>query len=316
MNSILAGFGSFLPQKVLTNNDLSKFLDTSDEWIRQRTGIGRRCIVEDGETTSDLATKAASVALSDAGINAEDVDLIVVGTVTPDFTFPSVANIVQKKLGIKNHCATFDLSAACSGFVYALDVADSYIKLGKAKNALVIGAETFSKILDWKDRSSCILFGDGAGAVVLKAEENSQKGVIATKIFSDGSYSDYLKTSGGVSTTQTSGTIQMMGREVFRCAVELMKSAIEDVLREKGFSLSDIDLLVPHQANLRIISSLANSLDLPMEKVLVTVDEHANTCAASIPLALAKNKSKLEGKNIMLVSMGAGFTWGASFIKM
>lgn len=316
MNSVLVGFGSFLPQKVLTNGDLSKFLDTSDEWIRQRTGITCRCIVEGEETTAVLATKAASEALADADINAENVDLIVVGTVTPDFTFPSVANIVQKNLGIKNHCAALDLSAACSGFVYALDVADSYIKLGKAKTALVIGAETFSKILDWTDRSSCVLFGDGAGAVVLKAEENPENGVIATKIFSDGSYADYLKTSGGVSTTQTSGTIQMMGREVFRCAVELMKSAVEEVLVENGLSLNEIDLLVPHQANLRIISSLASSLSLPMEKVLITVDEHANTCAASIPLALAKNKNKLKGKNIMLVSMGAGFTWGASLIKM
>lgn len=314
MNSVLLGYGSFLPSKIVTNFDLSEYLDTSDEWIKQRTGIEERHVVEE-LSTSDLATKAALNAIENAQIQASDIDLIIVGTVTPDLTFPSVATLVQKNLGIRTGAA-FDVSAACSGFVYALDIADSYIKLGKSKMALVIGADSFSKILDWQDRSSCILFGDGAGAVIIQSQDTDQKGIISTKIFSDGFYVDYLKTNGGVSTTQMAGTVQMKGKEVFRCAVDVMKSAIEDVLNENNLSVSDIDLLVPHQANLRIISALANAIGFPMDKVVVSVNKHANTSAASIPLALDLAKECLNNKNVILVSMGAGFTWGASFIKV
>lgn len=314
MSSVIVGVGGCLPSKIVTNFDLAKRVETSDEWIRQRTGIVERHVASVSETTSTIATEAARKAISDANISVDEIDLVIVGTVTPDYTFPSVAALVQRNLGITKGAA-FDLSAACSGFVYALDIADSYIKLGKASNALVIGAETFSRVVDWTDRSTCILFGDGAGAVVL-SNQQSDRGIISSKIFSDGSYADSLITSGGVSTNQTSGFVKMDGREVFRHAVERMKTAIESVLVDAGASVNDIDIIVPHQANMRIIRMLQDQIGLSDEQVVVTVDKHANTSAASIPLAMHDSKDRLKDKNVMLVSMGAGFTWGASFIKM
>ncbi len=314
MHSVISGFGSFLPSKCVNNVDLPSHLNTSNEWIVQRTGIKQRFIVSSDEKTSDLAMNACKNALVDANISPSDIDAIIVGTVTPDLTFPSVATIIQKELGIPNAFA-FDLSAACSGFLYAMDVADSYIKLGKIKRALVVGADTFSKIVDWNDRSSCVLFGDGAGAVVLESSDLSDKGIQDTILFSNGCI-DELKTNGGVSSTQNSGFVQMNGKEVFRSAIEVMKNAVSEIMHRNNLTQSDVDFLIPHQANLRIISALAESLNFAMEKVIVSVDEHANTSAASIPLAMASHKQKIIGKNVILVSMGAGFTWGASYIKM
>lgn len=315
MKSVIIGIGSSLPRNVVTNDDLSKMVDTSDEWIRKRTGIRERRIAENNETTSLFATQAAEQSLAESGLSTDDIDLIIVGTVTPDYTFPSVATLVQRNLGIERGAA-FDVSAACSGFVYALDIADSYIKLGKARNAVIIGAETFSKIIDWKDRSTCVLFGDGAGAVVLQGQENTDKGIISSRIFADGKYADYLITTGGVSFNQTAGTITMEGRDVFKQAVEKMKSAVDALLDETSYSVNDIDLLIPHQANARIISMLANQMQISDDKIVVSVDKHANTSAASIPLAMNTVKDQLSGKTILLVAMGAGFTWGASLIRI
>ena len=315
MKSVIVGVGASLPKKVVTNDDLSKMVETSDEWIKKRTGIAERHIAEKHETTSLLATQAAERALLDAGLSAKDIDLVVVGTVTPDYTFPSVATLIQRNLGIEQGAA-FDVSAACSGFLYALDIADSYIKLGKAKNALVIGAETFSKIIDWGDRSTCVLFGDGAGAVVLQAQENTNKGIISSRIFADGRYADSLITTGGVSFNQIAGTVTMDGREVFKHAVEKMKAAVDSLLNSTNCSINDVDLLIPHQANARIISMLAEQMQLPENRVVISVDKHANTSAATIPLAMDTVKEQLQNKTILLVAMGAGFTWGASLIRM
>lgn len=315
MKSVVVGIGASLPDKVVTNDDLSKIMDTSDEWIRKRTGISERHIAEGDETTAVFATRAAQRALKESGLSATDIDLIIVGTVTPDYTFPSVATLVQRNLGIEQGAA-FDISAACSGFVYALDIADSYIKLGKARNAIVIGAETFSKVVDWTDRSTCVLFGDGAGAVVLQGKENTDKGIVSSKIFSNGKYADYLITTGGVSLNQISGVVKMDGREVFKLAVEKMKSAVDTLLLSTNYSVNDVDLLIPHQANSRIISMLAEQMQIPQEKVIISLDRHANTSAASIPLAISTVKDDLKGKVVVLVSMGAGFTWGASLIRM
>lgn len=315
MTSTIIGIGSSLPAKVVTNVDLEMVLDTSDEWITQRTGIKSRHVATTEETTSTFASIAATKAIADANVSAQNVDLIIVGTVTPDYTFPSVATLVQRDINAHNAVA-FDVSAACSGFVYALDIADSYVRLGKAKTALVIGAETFSKIIDWKDRSTCVLFGDGAGAVVIQQSSDAAKGIIASKIFSDGRYANSLITSGGVSTTQASGIVKMNGREVFKLAAQKMKSAIDGVLNEANCSITDIDLIIPHQANVRIIEMLADLLKIEKNKVVITLDKHANTSAASIPLALSSSKNLLDGKSVILVSMGAGFTWGATLIKM
>ena len=314
MNSVLVGIGAALPKKCVTNFDLPADLDTSDEWISTRTGIKQRYIAEE-ETTASLATEAAHQALEQAKILPEEVDLIIVGTVTGDYTFPSTATIVQKNLRAKG--VAFDVSAACSGFVYALSIADSFIKTGKAKCALIIGAETFSRIVDWKDRSSCVLFGDGAGAAVLRAEENTDCGVKYCKISSDGAYADHLITSGGVSTTQTAGFVTMQGREVFKFAVEKFYESVNELLRENNMTIDDVDLIVPHQANFRIIKKLAEMLQIDESKVLVTIDKHANTSAASIPLALSEVKDTIfKKKNIVLISMGAGFTWGSALIKL
>ncbi|MBR1734009.1 MAG: ketoacyl-ACP synthase III [Alphaproteobacteria bacterium] len=314
MNSVLIGFGASLPKKRILNTELSPDLNTSDEWITRRTGIKQRYIASESETTSSLAVEAAKNALKHAKISADDIDLVVVATVTGDYTFPATATIVQRELGIK-HGAAFDISAACSGFVYALDIVDSYIKTGKFKCALIIGAETFSRIVDWKDRSTCVLFGDGAGAVVVQAQETSL-GVQYCKIRSAGEFIDSLKTSGGISTTQTSGVTMMEGREVFRFAIEKMNEALQQLLLDNNLSVEDIDLLVPHQANSRIIDKIIEESGITKEKVVVTLNKHANTSAASIPLALNEVKDELfKKKNVVLLSMGAGFTWGAALIK-
>lgn len=316
MKSVVVGFGGALPSKCIKNGDLPSSLDTSDEWISQRTGIKQRYVIAEGESTATLASKAAKDALDFAKISPNEIDLIVLGTTTGDYTFPATACLVQKNLGITNGRPAFDVSAACSGFIYALDIADSFIRTGKAKNALVIGADSFSKILDWNDRSSCVLFGDGAGAVVLKAEENSERGVQFCKIYADGNFSDYLITTGGICTTQTSGFVTMKGREVFKFAVEKFHESFSDLLRENNLTIDDIDLVVPHQANVRIINKLIETLKIDPEKVLVTIDKHSNTSAATIPLALNEIKNIIHTKrNVVLLSMGAGFTWGSALIR-
>ena len=317
MKSVIVGFGGALPQKCIKNDELPESLNTSDEWISQRTGIKQRYVIGEGESTSTLATKAAKDALDFAKISPNDIDLIVVGTTTGDYTFPSTACVVQRNLGIDNGCPAFDVSAACSGFVYALDVADSFIKSGKANHALVIGADSFSKILDWNDRSSCVLFGDGAGAVVLRAEANTVKGIQYCKIYSDGSYSDFLITTGGVATTQKAGVVTMKGREVFKFAVEKFCDSFRELLKSNDLTIDDIDLLVPHQANVRIINKLADVLKIDPRKVVITIDKHSNTSAATIPLALNEVKNTIgTNKNVVLLSMGAGFTWGAALVRM
>lgn len=317
MKSVVVGFGGAFPQKCIRNDELPASLNTSDEWISQRTGIKQRYVIGEGESTSTLATKAAKDALDFAKVSPNDIDLIVVGTTTGDYTFPATACVIQKNLDITNGCPAFDVSAACSGFIYALDVADSFIKTKKAKHALVIGADSFSKILDWNDRASCVLFGDGAGAVVLKAEENTDKGIQYCKIYSDGSYTDFLMTNGGVATTQSAGVVTMKGREVFKFAVEKFCDSFHELLEKNNLTIDDIDLIVPHQANVRIINKLVDMLKIDSQKVVVTIDKHSNTSAATIPLALNEIKDTIgTDKNVVLLSMGAGFTWGAALIRM
>ena len=317
MKSVIIGFGGALPQKCIKNDELPASLNTSDEWISQRTGIKQRYVIGEGESTSTLSTKAAKDALDHAKISPNDIDLIIVGTTTGDYTFPATACVVQKNLGITNGCPAFDVSAACSGFIYSLDVADSFIKAGRAKYALVIGADCFSKILDWNDRSSCVLFGDGAGAVVLKAEEDADKGIQYCKTYADGSYTDYLVTSGGVSTTQGAGVVTMKGREVFKFAVEKFCDTFHELLKKNNLNVEDVDLIIPHQANVRIINKLIDVLKIDPKKVVVTIDKHSNTSAATIPLALNEIKDSIgTNKNVVLLSMGAGFTWGSILIRM
>ena len=321
LRSQVIGCGSYLPQQVMTNAELACRLETSDEWIRQRTGIRQRHIAAPGETTSDMATAAAHVALKTAGITGDAVDLIVLATSTPDHTFPSTATQVQARIGM-HRGAAFDVQAVCSGFVYALAVADNFIKVGQARTALVIGAETFSRILDWNDRGTCVLFGDGAGAVVLRAGEGSgsvaDRGVLTTHLYSDGQYYKLLYVDGGPSATQSTGHLRMEGREVFRHAVVKMGEAVDAAIGAMGISGRDLDWLVPHQANLRIIHSMGQRLHLPVEKVIVTVDRHANTSAASIPLALAEAAGDgriRPGHLVLLEAMGGGFTWGSALIR-
>jgi len=312
MNSVLIGFGSALPKKCIKNSELPAELNTSDEWISQRTGIGQRYVITT-ETTASLSTEAAQKAMDYAGVSSEDIDLIVVGTISGDYTFPSTATIVQKNLGISRGAA-FDVSAACSGFIYALDVADSQLKLGKAKCALVIGADSFSKIVDWTDRSSCVLFGDGAGAVVLQAQDGGDLGVKSCKIYSDGTYADCLITTGGVCTTQNAGVVKMSGREVFKFAVEKFCQSLEELLQLNSLTIDKVDMIIPHQANARIIRKLIENFDVKEEKVLINIDKYANTSAASIPIALDEVKG--AHGNIVLLSMGAGFTWGSALIRL
>lgn len=314
MNSQIIGIGASLPKKCVKNCELPSNLNTSDEWISQRTGIKQRYIATD-ETTSTLATAAAREAIKHAGIEEQVIDLIIVATVTGDYTFPSTAVLVQKNLSIENAIA-MDVSAACSGFVYALDVADSYIKLGKAKCALVIGAETFSKIVDWSDRSTCVLFGDGAGAVVLKAIDDSSKGIVYSKLYADGSYFDALITTGGVSTSQNAGFIKMEGQKVFKIAIVKFVESLNELLKANNMSIHDIDLLIPHQANSRIIQSVIEITGIDAKNVSITIDKYSNTSAATIPLALNEEKTSIfSKKNIVLLAMGAGFTWGSILIK-
>lgn len=318
--SRIAGTGSYLPEKVVTNKDLEKMVDTSDEWIRERTGIKRRHLAADGETTSDIALIAANNALEMAGISAEDIDLIVVGTATPDKVFPATACIIQRRMGIRG-CGAFDIQAACSGFVYGLDIADRYIRTGAAQNALVIGAETLSRITNWNDRTTAVLFGDGAGAMVLQASD--EPGIISTHIHADGEYEDLLQVPQGVSqgydaVRAEEAYIQMNGNAVFRRAVATLDSIARETLDKNNVDKHDLDWFVPHQANMRIISAAAKKLDMPMERVIVTVDEHANTSAASIPLALdvAVRDGRIQrGELLLFEAFGAGFTWGSALLR-
>jgi len=319
--SVVIGTGSALPRTVVSNAELAARVDTTDEWIVERTGIRQRHVAQADETTATLATAASRAALEAAGVDAKDVDLIVLATATPDQTFPATATIVQHALGCHGGTA-FDVAAVCSGFLYALGVADSMLRTGMAQRALVIGSETFSRILDWEDRTTCVLFGDGAGAVLLEAREeagDAPRGIIATKLHADGNHNQLLYVDGGASTTGTIGKLRMKGREVFRHAVVNLASVLREVLDEAGLTTADIDWLVPHQANARILDATARKLDLPVEKVIVTVDRHANTSAASVPLALdvaVRDGRIKQGDLVMLEAMGGGFTWGASLVRM
>jgi 3-oxoacyl-[acyl-carrier-protein] synthase-3 len=319
--AVVAGCGAYLPDRVLTNDEIARTLDTSDEWIRERTGIRERRIAAPGQATSDLATRAADKALSKAGVDAGDVDLIVLATSTPDDTFPATAVKVQAALGA-NRAAGFDVQAVCSGFVYALSVANNFIRVGQSQTALVIGAETFSRIVDWSDRTTAVLFGDGAGAVVLKAGEGqgtiADRGVLSTHLHSDGRKHQLLYANGGPSSTGTVGMVKMHGREVFKHAVVNLASVLDEALKANGLSSSDVDWLVPHQANKRILDSTAAKLRLPPEKMVVTVDRHANTSAASIPLALAEadGDGRIKaGQLVVMEAMGGGFTWAAAVAR-
>ncbi|MEO7635036.1 MAG: beta-ketoacyl-ACP synthase III [Sphingomicrobium sp.] len=315
--SAVLGAGSALPARRVSNAELAEQVDTTDQWIVERTGIRSRYIAGEGETTASLATDAARRALDHAGVAATDIDLIVLATATPDQTFPSSATKVQAALGI-NDCVAFDVHAVCTGFLYALSVADSMIRSGNANKALVIGAETFSRILDWEDRGTCVLFGDGAGALVLGAEEGSDRGIFATKLHADGRHNDLLFVDGGPSTTGTVGKLRMKGREVFRHAVVNLASVLNEVLASAGLTADEVDWVVPHQANARILEATAKKLGLPSAKVIVTVDEHANTSAASVPLAFdvaVKDGRIKRGDLIVLEAMGGGFTWGAAVLR-
>jgi 3-oxoacyl-[acyl-carrier-protein] synthase-3 len=319
--SVVLGCGAFLPNNVVTNEDLAKRVDTSDSWIVERTGIKRRHMVAPGEMTSDLALAAARRALANADVGVGELDMIIVATTTPDETFPSVATKVQAGLGMTRGAA-FDLQAVCSGFIYGLSVADNFIRGGQARTVLVIGAETMSRILDWSDRTTCVLFGDGAGAVVVQAAAgegtNDDRGILNTKIFSDGRLHDLLYTDGGVSATGTAGQLRMQGREVFKHAVVNISAAIEAATREAGITPADIDWFVPHQANQRILDGTARKLNIRPERVISTVAEHGNTSAASVPLALSvaiQDGRIKRGDLVLMEAMGGGFTWGAALLR-
>jgi len=321
IRSVVLGCGSYLPRQILTNAELARRVDTSDEWIVQRTGIRQRHVAAEGEFTSHLAINAARAALDDAGLDAQAIDLIVLATSTPDNTFPATAVAVQHGLGI-NHGAAFDLQAVCSGFVFALATADNFLRTGAYQRALVIGAETFSRILDWSDRGTCVLFGDGAGAVVLEAQDqpgkSSDRGVLTTHLRSDGRHKSKLYVDGGPSSTQTVGHLRMEGREVFKHAVGMITDVIVDAFNATGLSAEDLNWFVPHQANKRIIDASAHKLHIAPQKVVLTVDQHGNTSAASIPLALAvavKDGRIRKGDLVMLEAMGGGFTWGSALVR-
>jgi 3-oxoacyl-[acyl-carrier-protein] synthase-3 len=318
MYSKIIGTGSYLPAKVLTNFDLEKIVETSHDWIVSRSGIHERHIAADNELTSDLALQASLRAIEAAAISAEEIDLVIVATTTPDQVFPSTACILQDKLGIKNHCAAFDMQAVCGGFVYAMNTADLYIRGGQAKTVLVVGAEVLSRILDWSDRTTCVLFGDGAGAVVLRASKTP--GIVASKLHADGSHRGMLKADGNIRNGEVQGDpfIKMEGKAVFKFAVKVLSEVVEEVLEESNLQDSDIAWLVPHQANIRIMEATAKKLGLSMDNVIVTVATHGNTSAASIPLALdtAVRDGRIKaGQNILLEAVGGGFTWGAVLIR-
>lgn len=317
IRSVIRGVGGYLPRRVMTNADLARLVDTSDEWIVERTGIQQRHIAEDNELTSDLGIAASRQAIVRSGIDPVDIDLIVCATATPDRTFPATAIRIQSGLGITKGAA-FDVQAVCSGFIYGLAVADNFIKAGQSKRALVVGAETFSRILDWKDRGTCVLFGDGAGAIVLEAQSQlgtrEDRGILATRIRSDGRFEDLLYVDGGPGSTKTTGYLRMNGREVFRHAVQKISSVIEETLVSTGYAPDEIDLYVPHQANKRILDGIGKKLGIPPGKVMVTLAKHGNTSAASVPLALnqAFEEHRLrEGGLVLMEAMGGGFTWGA-----
>ena len=318
--SRIAGTGSYLPEKVLTNADLEKMVETSDEWIQTRTGIRERHIAADGQTTSDLGCQAALRALEAAGIDASQLDMIVVGTTTPDLIFPSTACLIQAKLGATG-CPAFDVNAACSGFVFALSVADKFIRSGDARHVLVIGAETLTRIVDWNDRTTCVLFGDGAGAVVLKADEET--GILSTHLHADGSKKELLWNPVGVSagfgdSENGRGAILMKGNDVFKYAVKALDSVVDETLHANGLDKADLDWLIPHQANLRIIEATAKRLDMSMDQVIVTVDKHGNTSSASVPMALdhAVRSGRVErGQLLLLEAFGGGFTWGSALLR-
>lgn len=319
--AVVRGVGSYLPARVVTNAELAERIETSDEWIVQRSGIRSRHVAADGETTSMLATRAAEAALTDAGVKAGEIDLIVLATATPDYTFPATATQVQHNLGITRGVA-FDVAAVCSGFVFALATAEKFIASGSHERALVIGAETFSRILDWNDRTTCVLFGDGAGAVVVEAQAGqgttSDRGVLTTHLRSDGRHRAKLFVDGGPSTTGTAGHLRMEGREVFKHAVGMITDVITDAFAATGTTANDLDWFVPHQANRRIITASADKLDIAQEKVVITVDDHGNTSAASIPLALdvaVKDGRIRQGHLVMLEAMGGGFTWGSALVR-
>ena len=319
--SIVRGIGSYLPRRRLTNQDLEKVVETSHEWIVQRTGIEARHIADDDETTSVLGIKAAEAALADAGLTAKDIDLIICATSTPDYTFPSTATMIQNGLGM-THGVAFDLQAVCTGFVYAVATADKFLQSGSHKRALVIGAETFSRILDWNDRTTCVLFGDGAGAIVLEAQEgegtSSDRGVLTSHLRSDGRYRDKLYVDGGPGSTKTTGVLKMEGREVYKFAVGMVADVVQDAFAATGTSAEELDWFVPHQANRRIITASADKLGIAQDKVVITVNRHGNTSAASIPLALdvARKDGRIkDGDLVMIEAIGGGFTWGSALIR-
>jgi len=322
LRSHIVGCGSYLPSRIVTNAELASKVDTSDEWIIERTGIRQRHIAAEGETTSDLATAAAQAALRSADIKPEEVDLLVVATATPDNTFPATATRVQQRLGMNSGFA-FDVQAVCSGFIYAMSVADNFIKSGQVRTAVVVGAETFSRILDWEDRGTCVLFGDGAGAVVLRGSwekgQNTDRGILSTHLHSDGRYYDLLKVDGGPSSTQSVGHLRMEGREVFRHAVVNLAEVVGEALKANDLTAADIDWVVPHQANRRILEGTAKKLGFSMSRMVVTVDRHANTSAASIPLAFAEafGDGRIKrGDLVLLEAMGGGFTWGSALARL
>jgi 3-oxoacyl-[acyl-carrier-protein] synthase III len=320
LRSQVAGCGAYLPERIITNYELADRLDTSDEWIRQRTGIGERRVAAPGELTSDLAVRAAEQALTNAGISGSDLDLLVVATATPDNTFPATATKVQARLGMERGAA-FDVQAVCAGFIFALSVVDNALRLGQARTALVIGAETFSRILDWEDRGTCVLFGDGAGAVVLKAVTASGLGgrfILSNHLHSDGRHYDILYVDGGPSSTRDAGLLRMEGREVFRQAVQHLSDVVDEALRANGLTAADIDWLVPHQANSRIIDGMGRKLGLSPDKIVMTIEHHANTSAASIPLALeaaVKDGRIKPGHLVLMEALGGGLSWGASLVR-
>ena len=321
IRSVVRGIGSYLPRRKLTNQDLEKIVETSHEWIVQRTGIEERHIADEDETTSVLGIKAAEAALADAGLTAADIDLVICATSTPDYTFPSTATMIQTGIGM-THGAAFDLQAVCTGFVYAVATADKFLQSGSHKRALVVGAETFSRILDWNDRTTCVLFGDGAGAIVLEAQEgegtSADRGVLTSHLRSDGRYRDKLYVDGGPGSTKTTGVLKMEGREVFKFAVGMVADVVQDAFAATGTSPEELKWFVPHQANRRIITASADKLGIAQEKVVITVNKHGNTSAASIPLALdtARKDGRIrDGDLVMIEAIGGGFTWGSALIR-